>query len=745
MRPHRIYRLLLPALALAACDAGTAPSDSDAIGRIEGRVRVEGAPLTDAELTVRSASSTATHSIRTDASGSFRAEGLEPGEWTVRVTAPTGVPARFTPDSRTVTLSGDEPRVTADHEGIWRRDSGLNVVVMASEEPVPDAGVRIEGPSEGWGFTIADARTGADGRASFSGLVPGSYLVRLTDVDEESLAFDVPLAEATPQTGSPATVAFQGTRLVFVPAAPADLTATALGPQQVELSWTPPADAGRLEVQRQSTGTASEPPPAAPGASLAASPAATDPGDAWELLATLDGTATGWVDGSAPAGSHSSYRVLACNDDGCSETPAEIAVTTPPAPPSAPTDLQAAVGGATSITLFWVDRAWNESTIEIERASAGGEFSGAPVATLAPNTAIWTDRDLAAATHYRYRVRACGAGGCSAWSAEVGATTESGAGDDPAGEDPGGDDQGGDEPGAGDPPPPPSGNPAELGAGASLNGWRPFPADNPWNTDISALPVDPNSAALISACGDRNLHPDFGTVWNGAPIGIPYVVVDGSQPRVPVSFHYDSESDPGPYPVPADAPIEGGSDRHVIVVDRDAEMLYEMFDASPQSGGDSWSAGSGAVFDLNSNALRPEGWTSADAAGLPIFPGLVRYDEAVEQGVIAHALRFTCPQTRRAYVHPARHWASSDTDPNLPPMGMRVRLARSFDVSGFPSEVQVILEALKTYGMFLADNGSGWYISGAPDSRWNDSRLGSLKSIPSSAFEVVQMGPVITP
>lgn len=280
-------------------------------------------------------------------------------------------------------------------------------------------------------------------------------------------------------------------------------------------------------------------------------------------------------------------------------------------------------------------------------------------------------------------------------------------------------------------------------ANGPLNGRRPFPADNPWNTSIASAPVDPNSATLIASCGLRTLHPDFGTVWNGRPIGIPYVVVSGQQAKVPVTFEYASESDPGPYPVPPDAPVEGGSgadgDRHVLIVDRDNWILYELFAARPVDGGSRWEAGSGAIFDLRSNALRPAGWTSADAAGLPIFPGLVRYDEVVEQGEILHALRFTCPATRRAYVPPARHYASTRTDPNLPPMGMRVRLRSDFDTSTFPPAVQVILRAMKTYGMLLADNGSGWFVSGAPDPRWNDSELGALKRVPSSAFEVVRM------
>jgi hypothetical protein len=291
--------------------------------------------------------------------------------------------------------------------------------------------------------------------------------------------------------------------------------------------------------------------------------------------------------------------------------------------------------------------------------------------------------------------------------------------------------------------------PVGLGPGASLEGRRPFPSDNPWNTDISAAPVDPASATLIASCGIRNLHPDFGTVWDGAPNGIPYVLVSGSQQRVPVSFEYEDESDPGPYPIPPDAPIEGGAgstgDRHVLVIDVDNWVLYELFAAYPEAGGTRWNAGSGAVFDLDSNNLRPAGWTSADAAGLPIFPGLVRYDEVVGQGEIRHALRFTCPATRRAYVPPARHWASASNNPDLPPMGMRVRLRGDYDISGFPTEARAILTALKRYGMFLADNGSGWFISGAPDPRWNEDALGTLKSVPSTAFEVVRMEGLVTP
>lgn len=288
----------------------------------------------------------------------------------------------------------------------------------------------------------------------------------------------------------------------------------------------------------------------------------------------------------------------------------------------------------------------------------------------------------------------------------------------------------------------------ELGEGGSFHGVRVFPDDNPWNQDISESEVDPNSNNLIASIGaNTGLHPDFGTVWEGAPIGIPYVVVSGDQAKQRIkSFWYPDESDDVGYPIPENPPIEGGpngqGDRHIIMVDRDNWMLYELYAASRN--GDGWDAGSGAVFDLNSNAVRPAGWTSADAAGLPIFPGLVRYDEVIEQGEIKHALRFTVQRSRKAYVYPARHFASSNTDPNLPPMGMRVRLKASFDISSYPDEVKVILRALKKYGMIVADNGSNWYISGAPDSRWDDDRLSSLRNVKGSDFEVIKMQEVVT-
>jgi len=273
-----------------------------------------------------------------------------------------------------------------------------------------------------------------------------------------------------------------------------------------------------------------------------------------------------------------------------------------------------------------------------------------------------------------------------------------------------------------------------------------LPANNAWNTAIDNAAVDPNSAAIIANIGlTKSFHPDFGANWNGGPFGIPYIVVSGTQAKVNVTFDYADESDVGPYPIPANAPIEGGAasdgDRHVIMVDRDNWKLYELYYAFPNANG-SWRAGSGAIFDLSSNALRPAGWTSADAAGLPILPGLVRYDE-VSAGLIAHALRFTVSRTRRAYLPPARHWASSDTSSLRPPMGMRVRLKASVNISSYPASAQVILRALKKYGMIVADNGSDWYVSGTADSRWNDTEINSLKALKGTDFEVVQMTGIV--
>jgi hypothetical protein len=272
-----------------------------------------------------------------------------------------------------------------------------------------------------------------------------------------------------------------------------------------------------------------------------------------------------------------------------------------------------------------------------------------------------------------------------------------------------------------------------------LGGCQIFPADNPWNQDISTAPVHPRSAAYIQSIGaDVNLHADFGS---NPEYGIPFVVVPAGQPRVPVEFaEYGEESDPGPYPIPPDAPVEFGSDRHLLVLAAGECRLYELYHAERAGAG--WRAGSGAIFDLSSNALRPEGWTSADAAGLPILPGLARYDE-VQSGVIRHALRVTVAATFRGYIHPATHFASDDENPARPPMGLRLRLRADYDITRFTGAARVILEALKRYGLIVADNGSDWFISGATDPRWNDEDLDQLKTVPGGAFEAVYTGEIL--
>lgn len=267
-----------------------------------------------------------------------------------------------------------------------------------------------------------------------------------------------------------------------------------------------------------------------------------------------------------------------------------------------------------------------------------------------------------------------------------------------------------------------------------------FPANNAWNQRVDKLPVAADSAQLIASIGlDSPVHADFGSgFYDGEPIGIPFDVVSSSTPRSRVSFDYADESDRVPYPIPRSVHIEGGrkstGDRHALLVDRSSCKLYELYDLTGGPG--RWHAGSGAVWSLRSNHLRPAGWTSADAAGLPIFPGLARWDE-VARGVIDHALRFTAPRTRRAYVYPARHYASSSTDPALPPMGLRVRLKASVNIASFPRQARIVLQALKTYGMILADNGSPWFVSGAPDKHWSNDDLHSLSRLTGADFEVV--------
>jgi len=289
-----------------------------------------------------------------------------------------------------------------------------------------------------------------------------------------------------------------------------------------------------------------------------------------------------------------------------------------------------------------------------------------------------------------------------------------------------------------------------VGQLTSLNGFVPFQSTSLWNTDISNAPVDPNSANYINFIGSTvTLHPDFGAgTFHNQTIGVPYQVVAGTQAKVPVTLGaFFDESDPGPEPIPSNALIEGypkpgNGDRHVLVLEKDGCWLYELYHASLSKG--NWSADSTAIWDMTINELRPYTWTSADAAGLPVFVGLARYDE-VAAGAINHALRFTVPTTQRAFVLPATHWASTNTSTNAPPMGLRLRLKASFDISGYPADDQVILTAMKKYGLILADNGSGIFISGAPDNRWNNADLNLLKQITASNFEVVQTGTIYTP
>jgi hypothetical protein len=280
--------------------------------------------------------------------------------------------------------------------------------------------------------------------------------------------------------------------------------------------------------------------------------------------------------------------------------------------------------------------------------------------------------------------------------------------------------------------------------GSSEYGCSIFPADNPLNQEVANLPESPNSQAYVESIGlSAHLHPDFG---NNPSYGIPFVVVGPEQPKVPIKFTaYGSESDPGPYPVPLNAPIEGGGrrgrgDKHVLVLQEGTCIDYELYKATQKGAG--WRAASGAVFNLHSNALRPEGWTSADAAGLPILPLLVRYPE-VAAGAIDHALRVTVPVSQRGYIHPATHFASSSSDPSLPPMGLRLRLKADYPLAGFSGQALIIMEALKRYGLIVADNGSPWYITGAPSAGWNEASLEHLKQVPGSAFEAVDTGPII--
>jgi Fibronectin type III domain len=366
----------------------------------------------------------------------------------------------------------------------------------------------------------------------------------------------------------------------------------------------------------------------------------------------------------------------------------------PAAAPNAPPRAHA-TATATTITVHWAAR-HKATRYEVRYRRTGARRW---LLRRAGHRTRYTVSRLSPGTAYVLELRACGARRCGRWSRALRVATRSAA------------------------------------PTCSV-----FPPDNPWNRDISHDPVDPNSAAYIASIGaTSHLHPDFGT---NPGYGIPYTVVGAGQRRVPIHFtDYGDESDPGPYPIPPNAPVEGAGapgDRHVIVVQTGTCRLFELFNAT-RNADESWNASSGAVFDLRSNRLRPDGWTSADAAGLPIFAGLVRYDE-VAAGAIDHAIRFTVERTRRAYIHPATHCASSSTDPSLPPMGLRLRLKAGFDISGFPRDDRVILTAMKRYGLIVADNGSNWFFTGAPDPRWSDDDLDRLKAVPGSAFEAVRSG-----
>jgi hypothetical protein len=390
---------------------------------------------------------------------------------------------------------------------------------------------------------------------------------------------------------------------------------------------------------------------------------------------------------------------------------AVLGVTLLVAPPAGarlrPANHLKAAAKATSVRLTWKDRARGETRYEVRR-------KGRKVRLRAGRTS-WTDRKVAPATTYRYTVRPCRRKHC-ARGRSVKVTTR-GHGSAP----------GGSAPGSG------------SYAGSPTVGACPiFPNDNPWNTDVSQAPVD-TAHDYIGSLGSMTLWPDFG--GNGQ-YGIPWVSVPFTQPLVPISFDEAGESDPGPYPTPLDAPVEGGGDRHVLTLRQGDCKLFELYAAVREGSG--WHAYSGAVWDLRSNALRPETWTSADAAGLPILPGLARLDEA-NAGVIRHALRITVPVTQRAYIHPATHWASSNTDPNQPPMGLRVRLKASYDITGLHGQARVIAQALKTYGALVADNAGSprVYVGGEVNTGWNDNDLNGLKTIPASALEAVQTGPVV--
>jgi hypothetical protein len=370
-----------------------------------------------------------------------------------------------------------------------------------------------------------------------------------------------------------------------------------------------------------------------------------------------------------------------------------------------------AKAGAAGVHLSWRDRSRGETRYELRRAGRR--------VRLQRNRRRFTDRRTAPATRYRYSVRPCRRKRCAKARRVTVRTLAPGVGAPGGGGAPGGD---------------------AFAGSPVIGGCAVFPGDNAWNTDVSQAPVD-RSHDYIGSLGSITLWPDFG--GDGA-YGIPFVSVPFTQPLVPVSFEVADESDPGPYPTPPDAPVEAGGDRHVLTLRQGDCRLFELFAAEREGAG--WHAYSGAVWDLRSNAPRPERWTSADAAGLPILPGLARREEA-DSGVIRHALRITVPVTQKAYIHPATHWASSNTDPDQPPMGLRLRLKASYDISGLRGQARAIAVALKTYGALVADNAGSprVYVGGAVDRGWDDEALAGIKTIPASALEAVQTGAVVRP
>ena len=412
-----------------------------------------------------------------------------------------------------------------------------------------------------------------------------------------------------------------------------------------------------------------------------------------------------------------------------------------PTGPAGPTTLSIVSISYSQIDIVWEDNSFNENGFTLEKGLSP-DFSTATKINCRANTTRYLDTNVSELTTYYYRICAYSDEDISRYSNSIYVKTTS----------------------------------------INEDSFMVFPADNPWNTDISGYPVHPNSDNYVNFIGrGKRLHPEFGTTYDDMPHGIPYMFIDSTTPRLQtMNFDYADECDPGPYPMPEHPFIEGGpfseQDRHIILIDISNLKLYEYFHVMPPGieGNPSdylWNAGSFAEFDLSSNSLRPAGWTSADAAGLPIFPGLVRYEEAVTRGVINHALRFTSRGTSGGYIPPATHntmgWGSIpnhlEQNPNInppyfedggdlwypPPMGLRFRLKASFDISGFAPEVRVILQTLKTYGMFLADNGGDWFITGAPDPRWNDDNLVEMQAygdgfgVPGDAFEAIYTGDII--